>query len=168
MMQLYNDHPAIKMQLSSRSSNTTPEIVNTSNLTEDQLENALFVQFENGTWINNNQLIEGLLQIMRFIVIYQFATNIDQFEFLFETRDQLQSTLENYAKLGNLAEQTEVICLSNIFKKNIFIFQLDRDYTMSTYKVPEDQQEADIVLLFRPGHYDLLYQTKRVSIIGKK
>jgi len=60
--------------------------------------------------------------------------------------------------MGEDAEQLQMMSLLMWVNIGCQVFQLDREKGNALYKLPDETIPPRIYLLFRPGHYDLLYK----------
>ncbi len=59
--------------------------------------------------------------------------------------------------IDNECDHVQIIAVTNAFNIGVIIESLTNN-GIETMKMPEDSQNIFIQLLFRPGHYDILYK----------
>jgi len=115
-------------------------------------------------WEDNEFLILHFDEVLRFVVFVNFMKNYDHNSIYFDNKCNIQKKLQDIRTMGSLAEQFEICQLASAFNKKVVLFQLDNsNNSLSSYQILEDTKwphsEADVVLLFRPGHYDILFSS---------
>lgn len=59
--------------------------------------------------------------------------------------------------IDNECDHIQIIAVTNAFEVGVIIESLNQN-GLETMKFPEDSKNIFIYLLFRPGHYDILYK----------
>jgi len=81
--------------------------------------------------------------------------------------ETIQDRCKLIGTMDEEAEHFEINALLTFLNLGSTIFQMDRvdgqatnTQSIQTYTLPDEHSQPKIFLLYRPGHYDLLYKSK--------
>eukprot|EP01124_Arcella_intermedia_P028686 TRINITY_DN5889_c0_g1_i5.p1 TRINITY_DN5889_c0_g1~~TRINITY_DN5889_c0_g1_i5.p1 ORF type:complete len:152 (-),score=39.71 TRINITY_DN5889_c0_g1_i5:44-499(-) len=96
------------------------------------------------------------VKCFRHIIHSEFLHNPLYKEFYGE--DEMKERAKTVLQMGEDAEHIEITAVLSYFGVTCKLYQLDRNYSQSTYVLPDDSKEPIFFMLYRPGHYDLIYK----------
>eukprot|EP00029_Vermamoeba_vermiformis_P004109 TRINITY_DN1463_c0_g3_i1.p1 TRINITY_DN1463_c0_g3~~TRINITY_DN1463_c0_g3_i1.p1 ORF type:complete len:564 (+),score=53.44 TRINITY_DN1463_c0_g3_i1:43-1692(+) len=103
------------------------------------------------------KLSQVFVKAFRQLAAHSFLQD-PSFAYYLSEQQTIESVRQTALAMGEDAEQLQMIALLSILKIGCRAFQLDRDNNNAWYTLPDETTPPIIFLLFRPGHYDLLYK----------
>jgi len=116
------------------------------------------------TWFKNQSLLQSFVIFLRSATIHQIKTN-DIYQFYLREGETIEDRCNQILTMGEDAEHLEINALLTFLGLGSTLFQIDREDArmtntngIQTYTLPDEKSIPKIFLLYRPGHYDLLYK----------
>jgi len=112
------------------------------------------------TWFKNQSLLQSLVRFLRNATIHEIKNN-EIFKFYLGESETLEDRCTRISTMGEEAEHFEINALLTFLGVGTTLFQIDREdakTTIQTYTLPNENSIPKLFLLYRPGHYDLLYK----------
>lgn len=122
------------------------EIFQTTKTVIDQIEEI----------VTNEKISTSFVSVLRTITAHNLRKD-EEFSYFIPDGQTLDKVIETALTMGEDAEQLQMMGLLKWFQIGCHVSQLDRTNNVS-YQLPDESLPTRICLLYRPGHYDLLYK----------
>jgi len=112
------------------------------------------------TWFKDQKLMHSLVIFLRAATIHQIKSN-QMYQNYLKEGENVESRCRLIQTMGEEAEHLEINALLSFLDLGCKMYQLDNTNTgesIQTYTLPEENSIPKVYLLYRPGHYDLLYK----------
>jgi len=123
------------------------------------IENALQSFMANGgVDLYNHELSQAFVHLLRMMTSYSLRHN-EVYRFYFENETQFEEKCRTAERMGEEAEHMEINALLSLIGITCQLIQLDRNAgDIQLYTLPDETAAPRYFLLYRPGHYDILYK----------
>jgi len=118
------------------------------------------------TWFKNQSLVRSFVMFLRQATILQIKSNEELYQNYLKDGENIENRCNLISTMGEEAEHLEINVLLTFLDIGSTLYQIDRVEAHATntnaiqiYTLPDEKYIPKIFLLYRPGHYDILYKT---------
>jgi len=120
-------------------------------------------------WKQDQGVTDTLVRLFRHFTSKQLELEKDTYQFYLPEFYTIETRIDEIDTMGNEAEMLEIMLLTTFLGVGVEVLHLDREKVANgkeivSYQLPSDTTSPKLFLLFRPGHYDVLYTHKRSTL----
>jgi len=108
--------------------------------------------------LNDTELTQAIVHMLRMLTS-RAMRGYEVYRLYFETDHEFEEKIKQVERMGEEAEHMEINALLTLLGITCQLVQLDRNAgDIQLYTLPDETAAPRYFLLYRPGHYDILYK----------